>query len=307
MRLTLATRRSALALAQSRAFARSLERATPELAIEELLVVTSGDKTQDRPLQDIGGKGLFIKELEEALLQGSAHFAVHSIKDVPAEIAPGLTLACIPAREDPRDALISRDGRTLAELPRGARVGTSSLRRVVSLRAVRPDLVIEPVRGNVDTRLRKVQEGEFDAVVLAYAGLRRLGWADRASEVLSAELSLPAIGQGALGIECRAEDEATRQTLAALADPEASICVSAERAVMAAVEGSCRLPVAAYAVRAGKALWLRGMLAEPDGSNVRRAERTVAYPADPRDAERVGRDLGAELRARSTTGGAQGA
>lgn len=296
MRLTLATRRSALALAQSRAFARSLEGKTPDLAVDELLVVTSGDKTQDKPLQDIGGKGLFIKELEEALLDGRAHFAVHSIKDVPAEIAPGLALACVPPREDPRDALVSRSGARLAELPHGARVGTSSLRRAVALRAARPDLVIEPARGNVDTRLRKMQEGQFDAIVLAFAGLRRLGWEDRATEVLAPEVSLPAIGQGALGIECREADEATRRTLAAMADGEASICVAAERAVMAAVEGNCRLPVAAYAVREAESLWLRGLLADPDGGNLRRGERRIRFPEDPQEAERAGRDLGAELR-----------
>jgi len=296
MRLTLATRRSALALAQSRAFARSLERATPELAVDELHVVTSGDKTQDRPLQDIGGKGLFIKELEEALLDGRAHFAVHSIKDVPAEIAKGLTLACVPAREDPRDALVSRSGARLAELPAGARVGTSSMRRAVALSAARPDLVIEPCRGNVDTRLHKVQQGLFDAVVLALAGLRRLGWEDRATEILDPQVSLPAVGQGALGIECRDGDEITRRALAAVADQEAWICVAAERAVMAVVEGNCHLPVAAYATREAGSLWLRAWLADPDGKNLRRGERRQSFPEDPGEAELVGRDLGAALR-----------
>jgi len=296
MRLVFATRRSALALAQSRAFARSLEGAVPGLGLDELQLVTAGDRTQDKQLQDIGGKGLFIKELEEALLDGRAHLAVHSIKDVPATLAPGLVLACIPPREDPRDALVTRTGQKLAELPPGARVGTSSLRRAVSILAVRPDLKAEPIRGNVDTRLRKVQEGQFDAVVLALAGLRRLGWADRATEILSPEVSLPAIGQGALGIECRDGDAATLEALARLDDPEASICVSAERALMAAVDGSCRLPVAAYAVREGSELHLRGMLADPDGSNVRRGERRAAFPDAPREAERLGRDLGAELK-----------
>ncbi|XXT01292.1 hydroxymethylbilane synthase [Sorangium sp. So ce363] len=294
--LTLATRRSALALAQSRAFARSLEAAVPDLSLRELEVVTSGDKTQDRSLQDIGGKGLFIKELEEALLDRRADFAVHSIKDVPAEIAPALCLACIPAREDPRDALVTRSGALLAELPAGARVGTSSLRRAVALREVRPDLVIEPVRGNVDTRLRKVFDGVFDAVVLALAGLKRLGLEGRATEVLSPEVSLPAIGQGALGIECRTADDSVRGVLATLADAETTICVSAERAVMAAVEGSCRTPVAAYAVRDGDALWLRALLAEPDGSRLRRAERRLSWPGNTHEAERLGADLGAELK-----------
>jgi hydroxymethylbilane synthase len=296
MRLTLATRRSALALAQSRAFARALEGAVSGLVVDELQIVTSGDRTQDKPLQDIGGKGLFIKELEEALLDGRAHFAVHSIKDVPAELASGLALACVPPREDPRDALVTRSGKKLAELPPGARVGTSSLRRAVSILAARPDLKAEPVRGNVDTRLRKVHEGQFDAIVLALAGLKRLGWADRATEILSAEVSLPAIGQGALGIECRDGDEETRAVLARLADPETTICVGAERAVMAAVDGSCRLPVAAYAVHAGGEIHLRGMLADPDGTHVRRGERRAAFPASVAEAEALGRDLGAELK-----------
>lgn len=298
MRLTLATRRSALALAQSRAFARALEGAQGGLAVDELLLVTSGDKTQDRPLQDIGGKGLFIKELEEALLDGRAHFAVHSIKDVPAELAPGLVLACVPAREDPRDALVARGGASvgLADLPPGARVGTSSLRRAVALLAVRPDLRVEPVRGNVDTRLRRVEEGAFDAVVLALAGLKRLGWEHRATEILSPEVSLPAIGQGALGIECRDGDEATMAVLARMRHPETSICVAAERAVMAAVEGNCRMPVAAYAVREGDAVHLRGLLADPDGTHLRHGERRAAFPADEREAALLGRDLGDELR-----------
>ncbi len=296
MRLTLATRRSPLALAQTRAFARTLEARSSGLGIDELLIVTSGDKTQDKALQDIGGKGLFIKELEEALLDGRAQFAVHSIKDVPAELAPGLTIACIPAREDPRDALVSQSGAPLASLPPGARVGTSSLRRAVALKAARPDLVIEPVRGNVDTRLRKVQEGQYDAIVLALAGLRRLGWADKASEILSIEVSLPAIGQGALGIECRSEDEATIAALSVMADLETSICVAAERAVMAAVDGNCHLPVAAHALREGDSLHLRGLLADPDGSNVRRGERRMIWPRSAREAEQLGKDLGAQLK-----------
>jgi hydroxymethylbilane synthase len=300
MRLVLATRRSALALAQSRAFARALEAATTGLAgglsVDELQIVTAGDRTQDKPLQDIGGKGLFIKELEEALLDGRAHFAVHSIKDVPAEIAPGLALACVPPREDPRDALVTRAGQRLMDLPAGSVVGTSSLRRVVNILAVRPDLRAEPMRGNVDTRLRRVEEGKVDAVVLALAGLKRLGWEDRATEVLSPEVSLPAIGQGALGIECRDGDDETRGLLARLSHEETSICVAAERAVMAAVEGSCRMPVAAYATLEGETMLLRAMLADPDGSHVRRGERRVGAPASAAEAERVGKDLGAELR-----------
>lgn len=299
MRLTLATRRSALALAQSRAFAASITVKLQSITIEELQIVTSGDKTQDKPLQDIGGKGLFIKELEEALLDGRADFAVHSMKDVPAELAPHMVIACVPAREDPRDALVTQSGAKLAELPAGARVGTGSLRRALAIRAVRPDLVVEPIRGNVDTRLRKVTEGEYDAVVLALAGLRRLGIADRATEILDPSVSLPAVSQGALGIECRIGDASTIEALAAVADLETSICVAAERAVMAAVDGSCRTPVAAFATRDPEgegSLWLRAMLAEPDGSRPRTGERRIPWTHDTTFAERLGADLGAELK-----------
>ena len=302
MRLVLATRRSPLALAQSRAFARSLEAANPGLEVEELHIVTSGDRTQDKPLQDIGGKGLFIKELEEALLDGRADFAVHSIKDVPAELAPSLTIACIPAREDPRDALVARDGLTLATLPPGSKVGTGSLRRIVALQAARPDLVFEPVRGNVDTRIRKIHDGQFDAVVLAYAGLRRLGWADRATEVIAPEVSLPAIGQGALGIECRTDAGAAAAALAPLVHVETAVCVAAERAVMLAVDGNCRLPVAAFAVREGEEMHLRGLLADPDGTNLRHGARRAAWPRDAAEAKALGRDLGAELKSRGAAG-----
>jgi hydroxymethylbilane synthase len=302
LRLVLATRRSALALAQSRAFGRHLMQAVSGLSIDELEVVTSGDKTQDRPLQDIGGKGLFIKELEEALLDGRADIAVHSIKDVPAELAPTLTIACIPRREDPRDVIVTRSGARFSELPAGARVGTSSLRRAASLRALRGDLRYEPVRGNVDTRLRKVDDGTYDAIVLAMAGLTRLGIAARATEILEPEISLPAIGQGALGIECRLADRHIQEVLAAVADPEATLCVTAERAVMAAVQGNCKTPVAAFGLRVGDDLWLRGMLADPDGSRLRRGERRVAWPAHSREAERVGADLGAELVGAASAG-----
>lgn len=295
-RLTLATRRSALALAQSRAFAAALTRAHAGLVVRELLIVTAGDRIQDRPLQDLGGKGLFIKELEEALLDGRADLAVHSIKDVPAELPEGLALACIPLREDPRDALVSREGARLAELRAGAVVGTSSLRRMVALREARPDLRVVALRGNVDTRLRKLMSGELDAIVLALAGMRRLGVEAEATEVLPVEVSLPAVGQGALGIECRADDHAVIGALAALAHDETTICVTAERAFMAAVDGSCKTPVAAYALRDGASLWLRAMLAEQDGSRVRHGERRITYPSDAREAERIGLDLGRALK-----------
>lgn len=298
MKLVLATRRSALALAQSRAFAARLEAAHPGLVVEELQIVTSGDKNQTDRLQDIGGKGLFVKELEEALFDGRADFAVHSIKDVPAELFAGLSIACIPEREDPRDALVTRGGAKLEALPEGAVVGTSSLRRAVSLLRARPDLRIEPLRGNVDTRLRRLEEGRFDAIVLAYAGLRRLGLAERATEVLDVERSIPAIGQGALGIECRSADERTQGLLAALVHEETQRCVAAERALMAAVDGNCRFPVAAHARREGTSeLQLTALLAEPDGSRPRVGERRVPYPASDAESAAVGTELGHALRA----------
>lgn len=292
--LTLATRKSKLALAQARAYAETLKAANPGLVVEELHVVTSGDRFQDRPLQEVGGKGLFIKEIEEALLDGRADFAVHSIKDVPADLAPSLTLAAIPPRADARDALVLREGGSLDDLPTGARVGTSSLRRRLALLAARPDLQVGVLRGNVDTRLRKLDAGEIDAIVLAAAGLARLGLSDRVTQLLEPERMLPAVGQGALGIECRLGNERVREALARTDDAETRLRVTAERAFMRAVGGSCQLPVAAYALREGDALWLRGMVADPDGSRPRFGERRTSAHLD--DAERAGLDLGAALR-----------
>ncbi len=301
--LTYATRRSPLALAQCRAFVARLVAASPGLSTEELQVVTSGDRIVDRPLADIGGKGLFVKEIEEALLEGRAHFAVHSIKDVPGVLPDGLGIACVPLREDPRDALVAPRHGTLAALPRGAKVGTSSLRRMLALRAQRPDLDIVPVRGNVDTRLRKVDEGQYDAIVLARAGLVRLGLEGRATEILSAEVSLPAVGQGALGIECRTDDVSTRAVLARLHDPETATCVAAERGVLVALEGDCKTPIAAHAMRiagggAGPAamLHLRAFVAEADGTGLRSRETQVPFPSDEATARELGLSLGAALK-----------
>lgn len=301
MNLTYCTRKSALALAQSRAYVATVRAANDGLDLSELTVTTSGDKFLSQPLQDIGGKGLFIKELEEALLDGRADFAVHSIKDVPATLKEGLAIVCIPAREDPRDALVSRSGAPLRELPEGARVGTSSLRRALCLRLVRPDLAIEPLRGNVDSRLRKVTEGPLDAIVLAAAGLRRLGLEGQITETLGTDDMLPAVGQGALGIEARTDASATRDALERTRDLTTSLCVGAERAVMLAVEGNCRMPVAAHARRRGEDLHLSALLAEVDGSRLRRTERVMAWPASIdgaalAEAERLGRDAGEELR-----------
>lgn len=297
---TYATRRSALALAQCRAFVAALGRAHPSVTFDEKQVVTSGDKIQDRPLADIGGKGLFVKEIEEALLARAADFAVHSIKDVPAALPPGLALVCIPKREDPRDVLVAPRHQTLAALPKGAKVGTSSLRRALSLRAARPDLEIVPLRGNVDTRLRKVDAGECDAIVLARAGLVRLGLADRGTEILEPSVSLPAVGQGALGIEAREDDRAIRALLAALHDALSAICVQAERGVMRALGGDCRTPLAAHARREGDELVLEAFIAEPSGANLRRGARRAPWPtgdAAEADAARLGDALGASLQA----------
>ncbi len=293
--LTFATRKSALALAQARAFVAELGRLCPEVTFRELHVVTTGDRVQDRSLADIGGKGLFVKEIEEALLEGRADFAVHSLKDVPPELAVGLVLGCVPVREDPRDVLVSRTGQGLRDLGPGSRIGTSSLRRRVQLLRHRPDLEVVALRGNVDTRLRKCREGEVDAIVLARAGLVRLGLAEQATEVLEPEVMLPAVGQGALGIEVRQGDERTLAVLAKASHADTKIATVAERGVMRAVQGNCQTPVAAYAARRGDALWLRGMLAEPDGGRCRAREVEVPWPADELAAEQAGLALGQNL------------
>jgi hydroxymethylbilane synthase len=293
-RLVYATRRSALALAQCRAFVARLKAAHPDLELVEEQVVTTGDKIQDRPLSEVGGKGLFVKEIEEALLEGRAQIAVHSIKDVPAVLPEGLAITCIPVREDPRDVLVSPKFGTLAALPKGAKVGTSSLRREAAIRAVRPDLDIQSIRGNVDTRLRKVDADEFDAIVLARAGLVRLGLEARATEVLEPDVSLPAVGQGALGIESRLDDEDTRARLAVLADETTSRCVHAERGVLKALGADCKTPLAAFAEREGKNLVLRAFVVTPEKTTKREAT-TEPWPGTDAEAERIGRALGAKL------------
>ena len=293
--LTVATRKSQLALAQSRAWMRELTRVTGVLT-RELHVVTTGDRVQDVALSQIGGKGLFIKEIEEALVDGRADVAVHSMKDVPAEIAPSLVIGCVPPREDPRDVVVTREGCPFEELRSGARVGTSSLRRATMLRAWRPELDYVPLRGNVDTRLRKCADGVVDAVVLARAGLLRLGLEARATQILDPSRCLPAIGQGALAVEQRAGDEATRALVERLTHPETWIAVAAERGVMTAVEGSCQMPVAAYGVRDGGELWLRGMLAEPDGSHAVFRDLRAVWPGTAAAATALGVELGRELR-----------
>ena len=294
--LTIATRRSQLALAQMRGWAGSFVERHPGWTFEEVHVTTTGDRVQDRALNAIGGKGLFIKEVEEVLLANRADVAVHSMKDVPAELAPSLVIGCVPEREDPRDVLITRSGCSLSELPPGSRVGTSSLRRSVQLEDHRPDLEIVPLRGNVDTRLRKCREGDVDAIVLARAGLLRLGLQEHATEILDPAICLPAVGQGALAIERRESDVELGQMLAAASHAATATAVAAERGVMLAVEGSCQIPVAAFAVRERDQMWLRGLLAEADGSRLRRQEVRVPWPATEAEAHGVGLELGRALK-----------
>lgn len=296
-RLVYATRRSALALAQCRAFVARLKAAHPDLELVEEQVVTTGDKIQDRPLSEVGGKGLFVKEIEEALLERRADIAVHSIKDVPATLPDGLAITCIPVREDPRDVLVAPRHGTLRALPEGATVGTSSLRRALSLLAVRPDLRVVPLRGNVDTRLRKVDAGEADAIVLARAGLVRLGLADRATEILAPEVSLPAVGQGALGIESREADDETRALLAVLADETTSRCVHAERGVLMALDADCKTPLGAYAERVEQAgvVSMRLRAFASLGAAVTRGDETIPWPASDAEAAAFGGRIGRSL------------
>lgn len=294
-RFVYATRRSKLALAQSRALVATLAAHAPGVTLDEEQIVTTGDRIQDRPLSEVGGKGLFVKEIEEALLEGRASFAVHSIKDVPAELPHGLAIVCVPPRVDARDVLVSPRYGTLDALPQGATLGTSSLRRAVALSAKRPDLRVVPLRGNVDTRLRKVDEGECDAIVLARAGLLRLELSARATEILEPEVSLPAVGQGALGIEARLDDAATLELLARVHDEDSARCVGAERGVMTALDGNCKTPLAAYAMRRGESLWLRAFVADPDGARLRQGELEIGWSASPTEAEAAGRELGARL------------
>ncbi|MDP7642823.1 MAG: hydroxymethylbilane synthase [Alphaproteobacteria bacterium] len=296
--LKIGTRGSPLALAQAREVRDRLASAHNELAedgaIETHVIKTSGDKFTDRPLADIGGKGLFTTEIEEALNTGAIDMAVHSMKDVPTWLPDGLQIACILPREDARDALIG-DGLTgIKALPQGARVGTASLRRRAQLLHLRPDLEITMLRGNVATRLRKVAEGEFDATLLAVAGLKRLDCAEHIAAAIPPEEMLPAVAQGAIGIECRADDGRGRDRLEALNHKESALCVAAERALLAALDGSCRTPIAALAeMRSNGRLYLRALIARPDGSMVHRAERQGAAA----DGVAMGRDAGAELRA----------
>jgi hydroxymethylbilane synthase len=287
-----------LARAQTREVQERLVRAHPGLAepgaIEIRIIRTSGDKVTDRALSEIGGKGLFTKEIEEALIAGEIDIAVHSMKDMATWLPRGLAITCLLPREDPRDAFFSPHASSLDGLAPGATVGTASLRRQAQILARRPDLAVMVLRGNVETRLRKLAAGEVDATVLALAGLRRLGLAETPTAVLSTDEMLPAVGQGAIGVECRTDDARVRSLLAPLDDAATSICVAAERALLRLLDGSCRTPIAALAEMEGNAtIRLRGLIARPDGTRVWRVERRG--PAEA--AEALGGEAGAELRA----------
>jgi hydroxymethylbilane synthase len=293
-RLVIATRGSALALWQAEHVKARLAAVAPGVAVEFNVIKTSGDKILDVPLAKVGGKGLFVKEIEQALLDRQADVAVHSMKDVPAELAPGLVLCAVSAREVAWDALCARTPVTLDALPRGAKVGTSSMRRQCQLLARRPDLQIAMLRGNVPTRIRKLDDGEFDAIVLAAAGLTRLGLGDRITQLLPLELSIPAVAQGVLGLETRAGDAAIAALIRqAIHDPAEERRVAAERTFLLAMGGSCQTPLAAHAIAlADGALRLVGLCGMPDGTKILRAEVTGAA----HDAEALGRQLAAELR-----------
>ena len=270
--LKIATRQSPLALWQANYVKDRLQQLYPDLTIELVPMVTKGDVILDSPLAKIGGKGLFVKELENALLTQEADIAVHSMKDVPMQFPEGLGLAVICQREDPRDAFVSHSYRTFAELPQGAVVGTSSLRRQCQLKALRPDLDIRSLRGNVGTRLSKLDNGDYDAIILASAGLIRLGLADRIASFIDVEQSLPAAGQGAVGIECRTDDVQVHTLLAPLADAETTYCVRAERAMNNHLQGGCQVPIGGYAVLQQGQLYLRALVGDIDGSRIIRAE-----------------------------------
>jgi hydroxymethylbilane synthase len=303
--LRIATRGSALALWQAEHIRDRLVKDDPALRVSLVVLKTQGDRIVDRPLSQVGGKGLFTKEIEEALLDGRAELAVHSMKDLPAEIPAGLLLSAVPERADPRDALVlplrhearsSSAAALVALLPAGARVGTSSLRRVCQLRRLRPDLEIVPLRGNVDTRLRKLDGEDLDAIVLAAAGLLRLGFGDRIAARFTPSEMVPACGQGALGLECRQDDARTQARLARLIDDKAMAAVTAERAFSQRLYGNCQTPLGAHAVLREKTLEMIGMIGSPDGTQVLRADRHGPV-------ERAA-DLGRELAEQLLEGGA---
>ena len=289
-RLVIGTRGSKLAVWQAHFIRARLEGVTGlEVCLE--IIRTTGDRVVDVPLAKVGSKGLFTKEIEVELAAGTIDVAVHSMKDVPTQAPDGLVIAAMPERVDPRDVLVSRGGMSLGTLPKEARVGTSSLRRIAQLRALRPDLTIVDVRGNLDTRMRKAEEGEVDAVVLAAAGLTRMGWADRISHYLSFAQMVPAVGQGAIGVQIRADDDFMAQTCEQLNDSMTMTCVDAERVVMRLLEGGCQVPIGANARIEGEKLVMDGVVASLDGTRVVRA----TVEGGPAEGEAVGREMVATL------------
>jgi hydroxymethylbilane synthase len=293
-RLIIGTRGSALALCQANLIKEEMEAAFPDLDVRLKKIKTTGDKITDVPLAKVGGKGLFVKEIEEALFREEIALAVHSMKDVPTFLPEGLHLAAITRREDPRDAVISRDGKRLLDLPRGARIGTSSLRRQSQIRHLRPDFEIVPLRGNLETRLKKIEKEGLAAVVLAAAGMRRMGWEDRITEYLDPGLCVPAIGQGALGLECHVSNQLVNSMLNRFNDAITSRCVRAERAFLKRLEGGCQVPIAAYAqFRDEERLVLEGLVASVDGKRVIRD----GIAGDPEQPETLGLDLAERLLA----------
>ena len=289
--LRIATRKSALALWQANHVQSLLREAHSGIEIELVKIVTEGDRILDRPLSEIGGKGLFLKELEYAMLNGEADLAVHSMKDVPASMAAGLVLDAVLPRANPYDALVSRDNRLLADLPAGSNIGTSSLRRRSQLLALRPDLVVTDLRGNVDTRLRKLDEGQYDAIILACAGQERLGLGDRISETLQLPDWLPASTQGIIGLQCRQDDESTRSLIEPLADSDSMVVASAERAVAQVLEATCQVPLAVHAVLVAGKVRLKSMVSSPDGRESVRAEGEAPAAEAVALGEQVAADL----------------
>ena len=289
----IATRKSALALWQAEFVKAQLEHFHADVRVELVPMSTQGDIILDTPLAKIGGKGLFVKDLEQAMLYGRADIAVHSMKDVPVEFPEGLALHTICEREDPRDAFVSNNFANLSELPKGAVVGTSSLRRQCQIRALRPDLVIKDLRGNVNTRLAKLDDGQYDAIILAAAGLLRLKMDERIADYIEPEVSLPANGQGAVGIECRIDDEVTKALLAPLEHTQTRIRVNAERAMNRHLEGGCQVPIGAYALVDGEQVHLRGLVGAVDGSEILHDEVTGHI----NDAEAIGVQLAKKLLA----------
>jgi hydroxymethylbilane synthase len=291
--LIIGTRGSALALCQAHMIKEELESADPDLEVRLKKIKTTGDKITDVPLARVGGKGLFVKEIEEALFRMEIGLAVHSMKDMPTALPEGLHLAAITRREDPRDIVISRNGKRLLDQPQGARIGTSSLRRQSQIKHLRPDFEIIPLRGNLDTRIKKLGKEGLDAVVLAAAGLRRLGLEDRITEYLDPDICLPAIGQGALGLECRVSDGQVNPMLARLNHPVTSRCVRAERALLKRLEGGCQTPIAAYAHIREERLVLEGLVASVDGTRLIRD----GAAGDPEQPELLGLELAERLLA----------